>query len=140
MRRATAWAAALLVGGAAVPAQASAPGLTGYWIGPHRDVAVRTAPCGDRLCGWVAWASDSARAHAAGGGTAQLIGTELLHDYVADGDHAWSGTLFVPDLGRRFASHIEQAAPDRLHVEGCILAGLVCRSQVWTRIDRLPGA
>ncbi|MEP9401484.1 DUF2147 domain-containing protein [Sphingomonas sp. VNH70] len=140
MRRLTVWGAALLLGSGIAPAQASAPGPVGYWIGPHRDVAVRTAPCGQALCGWVAWASDSARAHAAGGGTARLIGTELLHDYVADGDHGWSGTLFVPDLGRSFASHIEQAAPDRLEVRGCILAGLVCRSQVWTRIDRLPGA
>lgn len=128
--------------GAAVAAPAgaaSAGGLpAGLWVGPHNDVAVRTGACGQRLCGWVVWADPTARTNARNGGVDHLLGTELLQDYAADGGNAWSGTVFVPDMGRSFSSRIEQVAPDRLRIRGCMLGGLICRSQTWTRIDQVP--
>ncbi len=139
MKRWMAWGAALALG-LASPALAADAVPVGDWIGPHADVAVRTGPCGTMLCGWVVWASPSARAHAGDGGTTRLIGTELLEGYRNDGTHQWRGTVFVPDLGTRFASRIEQPTPDRLRIEGCMLGGLICRSQTWHRIDRMPGA
>jgi uncharacterized protein (DUF2147 family) len=48
--------------------------------------------------------------------------------------------VFVPDMGRRFASQIDQLSPGRMRVRGCILGGLLCKSQNWTRIDRVPGS
>ncbi|WP_176592110.1 DUF2147 domain-containing protein [Sphingobium sp. EM0848] len=111
----------------------------GLWLGPHNNVAVRTGPCGDRLCGWVVWADREAQDDARDGGTARLIGTELLEDYRADGKNEWRGTVFVPDMGRRFSSQISQLSPAQMRVKGCILGGLLCKSQTWTRIDRVPG-
>ena len=104
------------------------------------SVAVRTGACGDKLCGWVVWANGSARSDAKDSGVADLIGTRLLEDYRQDGRHAWSGTVYVPDMGRRFASQIEQPSPGQLKIKGCIMGGLICRSQLWTRIERLPNA
>jgi uncharacterized protein (DUF2147 family) len=127
----------------AVTAPARPP--EGVWIGPHNNVAVRTGPCGDRpwddrLCGWVVWADGEAQSDARDGGVARLVGTALLEDYRADGPNHWRGTVFVPDMGRRFASQIDQLSPGRMRVRGCILGGLLCKSQNWTRIDRVPGS
>ncbi|WP_232307442.1 MULTISPECIES: DUF2147 domain-containing protein [Sphingobium] len=110
----------------------------GLWLGPHNNVAVRTGPCGDRLCGWVVWADREAQSDARDGGTMRLVGTELLEDYRADGKGQWRGTVFVPDMGRRFSSQISQLSPEQMRVKGCILGGLICKSQLWTRIDRVP--
>ena len=41
-------------------------------------------------------------------------------------------------MGRRFSSEIDAISPTRLKVKGCILGGLICKSQVWSRIERLP--
>lgn len=112
----------------------------GIWLGPHNNVAVRTGPCGDRLCGWVVWADREAQDDARDGGTVRLIGTELLEDYRADGKGQWRGTVFVPDMGRRFMSQISQLSPAQMRVKGCILGGLLCKSQLWTRIERVPGS
>jgi len=122
----------------AVPAAAQGPSPDGLWINPHRTVAVRTGPCGQRLCGWVAWASPQALADARDGGVTHLIGTALLEDYQPDGPGAWSGTVYVPDDDKRYSSEITQRGPAALKIKGCILGGLICKSQVWTRIERLP--
>ena len=123
----------------ALPAAAAeVPQPAGLWISPHHDVAVRTAPCGDHLCGWVVWASATAQADARAGGTDRLIGTELLEDYRADGRGTWSGTVFVPDMGRRFSSRIELPSVDRLQIRGCLLGEMLCRTQLWTRTEQVP--
>jgi uncharacterized protein (DUF2147 family) len=128
-----------LAAGLATPAIAAPPSapLQGLWLNPHGSVAVRTRPCGDKLCGWIVWANDAARNDAKESGVDTLIGTELLENYRPDGAR-WSGTVFVPDMGRHFSSRIDALTPTRLQIKGCILDGLVCKSQVWTRIARLP--
>jgi uncharacterized protein (DUF2147 family) len=134
-------AALLAIAPFAVPARAAAaqtPLSGGLWINPHGSVAVRTGACGTRLCGWVVWADAESLADARDAGVAHLVGTELLENYTASGAHAWSGTVYLPDKDRRFYSEIEQRSPDQLKIKGCILGGLICRAQVWTRIARLP--
>ena len=111
----------------------------GLWLNPHSSVAVRAGPCGANLCGWIIWANQEAQADARDGGIAKLVGIELLQDYHSDGGSTWAGTVFVPDMGRHFASKIALVGPDRLKVQGCILGGLICKSQVWTRIEHPPG-
>lgn len=139
LRVAAALLAVALSSGPALAVSAPVRPPEGLWIGPHNNVAVRTGPCGDRLCGWVVWADDEAQSDARDGGVARLVGTELLEDYRADGPNHWRGTVFVPDMGRRFASQIDQLSPGQMRVKGCILGGLLCKSQNWTRIDRVPG-
>ena len=91
-------------------------------------------------CGWIVWANAEAQSDARDGGVSKLLGTELLENYGHDRADSWAGTEFVPDMGRRFSSRIEQISPTELQIKGCILGGLICRSQVWHRIERLPGA
>lgn len=126
-------ASAALVCGCAVRAAPSTVSPVGEWINPARSVRVRTGPCGDRLCGWVSWASDAARADARDGGTPQLIGRTLLDDYRRTGPASWQGRVFVPDWNREFFSRIEQLGADRLKISGCVFGGLLCKSQIWTR-------
>lgn len=122
----------------AVPlgARAATP-AEGVWLNPSGSVAVRTGPCGPGLCGHVVWASGKAKADAQDSGITSLIGTELLQDYRPEG-RIWRGTVYIPDMGRRFDSRIEPLSPDRLKISGCILGGFFCRSQVWTRIAQVP--
>lgn len=123
-----------------VLAQAAAPrgGADGLWLNPKGSVAVQTAACGPALCGRVVWASAEAKADARDSGVSNLLGTELLQDYRASGGGVWKGTVFVPDMGRRFTSEIDAVSANAIKVKGCILGGLVCRSQVWTRLRQLP--
>ena len=101
---------------------------------------VEIAECGgEAICGWVRWASDKAIADARAGGTEQLVGTELFHDFVARGNGRWKGSLFVPDLRRTHSAELRLKDARRLKVSGCTAIRLLCRSQVWTRAEPRNG-
>lgn len=106
----------------------------GVWSNPKRTLDVQTAPCGPRLCGTIVRASEGARADAREAGVTQLIGLQLLQDYRPVDAHTWRGRVYVPDMGRRFSSRIEQLSPDTLRISGCLIGNLFCKSQLWQRV------
>ncbi|MBB4617155.1 DUF2147 domain-containing protein [Sphingomonas abaci] len=140
IRRMAGMAAMMAMSAAPVAAQSrTASGVVeGLWINPASSVAVRTGACNDHLCGWIVWADRAAAADARSGGVAALVGTELLVDYAARGDGSWTGMVFVPDMGRRFASTLVPLGRNAIRVKGCLVGGLLCKAQVWQRIEHLP--
>ncbi len=135
MKAKVALALALLASAPQAWASVPAAGpFIGTWINPRRSVEVETRMCGERLCGRVSWASPKALADAADAGIRSLIGIELLQDYAPSVSGAWHGRVYVPDMGRRFQSTIAIEGPEGLRVSGCILGGLLCKSQLWHRV------
>lgn len=126
-----AMALALAASATAMPAAPTSP--IGIWQNPKGTLRVRTRLCGQQLCGNVVWASPKAMADARDAGVSSLIGTELLSDYRRSGAGRWTGQVYVPDQGRRFYSTIEQKGPNDIRISGCILGGLLCKRQDWTR-------
>lgn len=123
--------------GAATAAWAAPPAEVspiGTWQNPKHTIAVRVEQCGEQLCGKIVSASAEAMADAREAGVEKLIGTQLLRDYRPSGKLRWSGTVYVPDMGRSFSSHIVQPAPNTLRISGCLIAGFLCKSQDWTRV------
>lgn len=117
----------------AMVATASPPPIEGVWHNPKNSVAVKTGACGDKLCGWVVRANQEALDDARDGGTPNLIGTALLRDYHSNGRYSWSGTIFVPDMGRSFGSTIKMIDRNTISLKGCLIGGFFCKTQVWHR-------
>lgn len=116
-------------------AQGSENVLSGYWSNQTGSVTVLIAPCvQDGWCGTVQWASDKAKADAARHGTPTLVGTELLHGFIAVAPDRWKGRLFIPDMNRTSKAELRLVDPDRVRIRGCAVGGMVCKSQTWTRI------
>jgi uncharacterized protein (DUF2147 family) len=118
----------------ASPAWAQGGGVEGVWSNPKGTVQVRTGSCGDKLCGWVVWASPKAQDDARKAGAAPLIGTALLRGYRSSGTAQWAGEVFVPDRQASYTSTITLIDSQTLRVSGCILGGLLCKSQLWHRV------
>lgn len=102
-------------------------------INPYGSVKVETSVCGGKLCGWVVWANAEAMQDARDSGVPNLIGTELLRDYRQTDANRWQGRVFVPDMGRTFYSTITRLDANAFRISGCVLGGLVCKSQIWHR-------
>jgi uncharacterized protein (DUF2147 family) len=117
----------------AAPAPSYNAMIHGVWHNPDNTVSVRIDNCGDGLCGTVIQASPSAIADARDAGYPGLIGMQLMSGYRADGPGHWSGTVFVPDLGRSFSSHIKLLDPNRARIAGCLFRSVFCMSQTWQR-------
>jgi uncharacterized protein (DUF2147 family) len=126
----------LLLAFAAALSPSSSAAIDGRWTNPDRSVTILIAPCGPTYCGTVTAASDKAKADSARGGTAQLVGSRLLTDFVPGADGQWSGELLVPDIPITTAATIERSGPNQLVVTGCAAAGFLCKSQLWTRAPR----
>ena len=109
--------------------------IEGRWKNPSGSVIVAIAPCGEAVCGTVAWASDGAKGDARKGGTDALVGTQLMTGFKAAGPGKWRGRLFIPDLNRRSKAELRMFGAGQLKVTGCAVGRMLCKSQVWTRAE-----
>ena len=125
---------ALLLLAAGVPASAQAA-LEGHWTNPKHSVVVKVAPCGGGYCGTVIQASTKAKATARKGGTPNLVGTQILSGLRPDGKGTYKGQAFDPKRNIRAPATIRLLNPSTLMVKGCVLRGIICKEQRWTRIS-----
>jgi uncharacterized protein (DUF2147 family) len=107
--------------------------IDGIWTNPKESVAVRTQPCGGKLCGFIVWVNGEAARDARESGVASPVGTEVLRDYVPASRGSWLGTVYVPDMGRSFRSRLTEVDPNDIQITGCLVGNFICRSQTWHR-------
>ena len=117
-----------------VPAAASAAPLEGRWANPKRSVVVQVSQCGNAYCGTVIRASDKAKANARKGGTPNLIGTRILSGLKPAGNNRYKGKVFVPKRNIFASATVRQVGANVMEVEGCVVGGLLCDEQRWTRV------
>ncbi len=132
-------AVSAILGMASVSAHAASAADTartyGVWRNPKNSVHLEIKDCGETACGVVIWASDRAKADARKGGSPSLVGLRLLRDFAPDKNGAWRGKVFVPDLNMTFSGAAEVLDAKTLRAKGCVLGGIICKSQIWTRVD-----
>lgn len=126
--------ALLLAGFASTPALAQAS-VEGRWTNPKRNVVIEVGKCGATYCGTVAWASEKAKATARKGGTKSLVGATLMTGFKPVGDGAYKGRAFDPKRGLHGTATIRPLGQDRIEVRGCVIAGMLCKTQRWTRVS-----
>ena len=112
------------------PFQAQAKDVAGVWVTEKGTTGgwlhVEIASCGDAYCGTVVSAK--------GPGDKSSVGTTIIKDMKLGTSGKFSdGQIFAPDTKKWYASTM-QLGGDKLSVSGCVLGGLICRSQTWTRL------
>jgi uncharacterized protein (DUF2147 family) len=115
------------------PALAKAP-IEGRWVNPKRSVTVSIAACGQAYCGTVVEASAKAKASARKGGTANLVGTQVMSDLRPKGNGTYTGRAFDPKRNIRAPATIRLTGASTLVVRGCLIKGVICKEQRWTKI------
>ncbi|MGA0593787.1 DUF2147 domain-containing protein [Enterovirga sp. CN4-39] len=115
---------------------ASAQEVSGTWLTEGGRSRVRIGPCGPARCGTIIWTQaevkdlnnpDPARRGAS------LVGLQMIRNARPEGA-AWTGELYNPMDGRTYAGRMRLLSQDQLELSGCVLAGLICKAQTWTRI------
>ena len=123
---------AALFGMASTSAQAADMGV---WRNPHDSVRVEIKSCGSSTCGTVVYASPKAEADARKSGLTTLVGQQLLRDFEPTGHGSMRGKVFVPTLKVTLQGTAEFVDARTMKAKGCVLGGLICKAQVWHRID-----
>ncbi|SFT81049.1 DUF2147 domain-containing protein [Sedimentitalea nanhaiensis] len=110
---------------------AMADPVEGTWQTEVDDGAyahVAMAPCGGAFCGTMVRTFNSGGEY-----KSPNIGKKLILDMVPQGDGTYKGKAWRPSNGKTYIGKMTLKG-DTLYPAGCVLGGLLCFDQTWTRI------
>ena len=107
------------------PASSAEKSVVGLWLREDGLAQVRIGPCGDVLCGFVAWVKNPEHAGD--------IGLKVFYDMKADGPGEWKGEAFNPEDRKTYTGKL-LVEGESLKTSGCVFGGLICKSVNWTRL------
>lgn len=126
MKRLTSFA----VLGAFIAQIAHADPILGLWQTEIDDGAyahINMKPCGAAICGYIARSFNSEGEY-----QSPNLGRKLVIDMVALGDGKYSGQVWRPSNNKIYIGKIDFSG-DVLKLRGCVVGGLFCAKQNWTR-------
>ncbi|PRY91188.1 DUF2147 domain-containing protein [Donghicola tyrosinivorans] len=109
---------------------AHAEGVNGTWQTETSDkgayLHVDIGPCGDKVCGVIAKVVN---------GDESITGKNIIWDMSDQGGGAFGGgQIWAPDTDKTYKSKMSLEG-NGLKVSGCVLGGVICRSQNWARVN-----
>lgn len=127
----------LAVATPAVATSAAAGDPTGVWMRSAGTSKIRIEPCGSVYCGTVVWEKnprkdiynpDPAKREQ------PVTGRRVLLGMAASGTpDQWKGEVYNAEDGKTYTGYITLEGADKLKLQGCVLGGLICKSDVWSR-------
>ncbi|MEP0234412.1 DUF2147 domain-containing protein [Roseibium sp.] len=128
-------AATLVMGGAT---SALAADATGEWARPSGTSKIRISACGNALCGKLIWLksprNDTANPDPAKR-TRPLLGVQIVRSMKPTGKtNQWKGKVYNAEDGKTYTGFIEMPSANKMKLEGCVMGGLICKGETWTRI------
>jgi uncharacterized protein (DUF2147 family) len=135
--------AALLCFGLASPASAADP--AGTWLTEGGKSRVRIAKCGEAICGNIVWLRepndetgkpkvDKNNADATKR-TRPLIGVPIVLSMKPSGADKWTGQVYNAEDGKTYSGSVTLTGATTLKLEGCVMGGMICKGQNWTRVN-----
>jgi len=132
----------------ALDANAAQPAeVVGVWLNSQGTTRVRIGPCGAALCGTIVWLQTSNNPQTGEPLTDRnnpdpanrnrpILGLQILTD-LKPGSTAgeWTGKVYAPSDGKIHDATFLMDGPNSIKMEGCALAGLICRTRIWTRVN-----
>lgn len=113
-------AATLAVLATGAIAQGASP--FGTWTRPSNGAKVEFYNCGGNLCGKVISSP-----------TKGAAGTVIMKGAKKTGDNAWEGDLLNTEDGKTYTGKVTLDSPKALTLKGCVLGGIICKGETWTR-------
>ena len=110
----------------------------GEWLVKDKTAHIRVAFCDKKLWGTISWAKtpdtdknnpDSSRRNQ------PILGLPILLAMQSHNSNQWTGEIYNAENGKLYDSDVSLKSADVLHVHGCVLYGLLCGSEDWTRLE-----
>jgi uncharacterized protein (DUF2147 family) len=123
----------LMLAGAA-HAQTQDP--SGTYLSESGETRVRIARCGSAYCGTIVSVQGEARdVHNPDAGlkNRSLVGVQMISNIQPSGD-GFAGQLYNYKDGKTYTGKMSFAGK-AMRLSGCVMGGLICRSQTWTKVN-----
>ena len=132
----------LAADGAVTAAHAADP--SGIWYTQGQQAQVRIGRCAEDFCGTIIALKDpidpatgkpqtDTENEDATKRNRPVIGLQVVIGMKPTGTNKWSGQFYSPEEGKTVSGNLILKEANTLTVEGCLLGGLLCRSETWTR-------
>ena len=125
------------------PAHAADP--LGTWLTGDKKGKVHITNCGGAICGNLVWLQepidpdtnkpklDKNNAEA-GKKTRPLIGIPIVLNMKPNGDGSkWEGQVYNAEDGGTYTGSFMLTGANSAELKGCVMGGIICKSQTWTR-------
>jgi uncharacterized protein (DUF2147 family) len=114
----------VLVAGADAGAVSGAS-ITGAWSRTDGSLRIAIEACGERFCAVNTWIKDP--------GNGEAVGDRLVMTLQPRDPVRLAGEAFDEKRGRKYTMLIS-VGQDAMTTQGCVLAGIVCKTMNWTRL------
>ncbi len=139
MLKSTLTAAVLAAGLIAASANASlAADAKGEWARPNGASKIHISSCGGSLCGKLTWLREP-RNDTKNPDTSKrsrpLLGVQIVQSMKPTGKaNQWKGKVYNAEDGKTYTGFIELTSANKLKLEGCVMGGLICKGETWSRV------
>jgi uncharacterized protein (DUF2147 family) len=120
-----------------LPSLALAAEPTGEWRVANGAAIIRIDDCAGALWGIISWEKqpglDSHNPNPSER-SRPMLGVPILKAMRPTKPGLWEGEVYNAENGQTYSSRISLTAPDVLRIEGCVLGGLICGGENWTRV------
>jgi uncharacterized protein (DUF2147 family) len=131
---------------ATLPRPALAADPNGTWLTEAGTSRIKIADCGGALCGNIVWLKDPNDAATqrplldknnpdAAKRVRPLMGVTIVIGMKPSGADKWAGQVYNAEDGKTYTGNITMQGANALRLEGCALGGLICKGQIWTRVN-----
>jgi uncharacterized protein (DUF2147 family) len=127
--------------GVSWPVNAQGAGPEGLWLVKDRTARIRIEKCGNEMWGIVAWQDEPKRdvnnpdpaMH-----NRSLLGSVVLIGMRPAAANLWEGDIYNARDGKTYSSKMAMLPSGALEIKGCVLGGMICGGESWTRLPEPP--
>jgi uncharacterized protein (DUF2147 family) len=124
-------------------ASAAEPTPIGDWRVKDGYANIRIDNCGGKLWGVVAWEKepgfDKQNPDPAKKGR-PILGMPILMAMAPAGPNKWEGEIYNSQNGSMYSANISLLDESTLKLQGCVLGGIFCGGENWTRVTSPPAS
>ena len=108
----------------------------GDWLVADGSALIRIEPCANALWGVISWVRepgyDSQNPDPAKR-SRSIVGVPILRGMKQVTANKWQGEVYNAKNGRMYSASVTLVSDDVIKIEGCVLGGLLCGGENWTR-------
>ena len=116
---------------------------TGEWLVRNGEARVRIMSCANGLWGYISWVRepgiDSNNPDPAKRARS-IIGVPIIQNMMPASQNRWQGQAYNIQNGKTYSARMTLLGDNELSIEGCVLGGLICGGENWTRIGKFAPA
>jgi uncharacterized protein (DUF2147 family) len=119
---------------------ASAADPAGLWQSETGLSRYQIRHCGQGICVRIVWIVEGPEVRDANNPERskrqrRVMGIDIVSNSRRTAENRWSGSIYNFKNGKTYDGWAELDRPDRLRMAGCVFGGLICLTQILSRIE-----